>query len=443
MMVLQNMFDDLERCFDDIERNKKRLTEGKFDFNGNISKQETMDNQELSHKATIEEMNKETSARASEIESLQHLVESVTSELSACDEDRSILESENGRLVTLLSEKRRDKDVCIKEFDDLTSCLLSRQNKLVELNRDLSNSQKTNERHLQAIGRLEDQDSKLQCLRESLSSETANLTTTLNKCMGQLNTLERFLESIAEELIKCSTDVENYNSHHITLYNQIATIQSLEQQWLKTFQSIENTAIIIEQMESKICELDTKNSLIVAEISEWRNRNEALKANLDVGQKAMNELEASKMSLTAMVENDTCRSQQLSKEIDDLNKTITQSRILLEDLRAKFTSEQNERSIRFSELQQNQQRHLDEYKEKQSVKICDLKSALKSQRETILQSKREECAQALEQHTAKLRAEMEELERSRERKLKEEARLITQLQTDLNKLRNETRQQCV
>lgn len=142
-------------------------------------------------------------------------------------------------------------------------------------------------------------------------------------------------------------------------------------------------------------------------------------------------MQAIKSTLLSGIDSERSKTTNLSKEVEHLNKEITQGRILLGNLKKQYESEHLERTDRLEELKQ---RHLDEHKEKQSVKICDIKEELKRQRESALQEKRIQCSRSLDECNNRLRSQFSDLLKDHQRKLSEDAHVIAQLQDELRRL---------
>ncbi|ORM39967.1 uncharacterized protein BXIN_1396 [Babesia sp. Xinjiang] len=412
----------------------------------------------LHHKTALSDLNAKTEEKDAEILSARSLLEAARAELSACGDRLSALEKEKKRLDDLLNDREFDRSSIFKEFDDLASVLSSCQNKLTELDGHIMESHESNKKYLQNIASLEQEEDRLDSLRGVVTSEAHELQMALEECKDHLDSLKRSLESISKDLDTDSTELEKYSTLRGELEQQLPALRKRANDWLKRLESAEQTFLGITTVELEVSELDAERSSIEAKMSEWQNKNETVQEELTRAQTAVNELEGSRSSLATAVDRETSRSQQLSKELEELNKA---SHFHPLDMRSgyhpiPYSPRRIEGEIRrvgslqfvtmvlenrtngsLGSQSYNSQRHMDEYKEKQSVKICDLKSALKSQREAVLQSKREECSNELQRHTAQLRSDLAELERSRQRKLDEDERIISQLQAELQKISNE------
>ncbi|KAG6440056.1 chromosome segregation ATPase family protein [Babesia bovis T2Bo] len=394
---------------------------------------EKLEKQTLSHNAVLVDLDIETQKKYTEVNLVKSSVTISCEDLRSCEEELIILKNEKEKIELLFTKHQITLQTLIEESNSLSSTIASCRATFLQLTDDFSEAKQSNIKQQQNIIDLKGEKSKAIDYCESLACKVNDLSGCLNSYEKKKTTLEDSIKTAESKKNDYSNDITTMSSINENLTEETTSLLNMEKQWLSTFENIQNMVEKIEQLESSCNELDIEFSSIDADVKRWKEQNNILEVNRRNAKKAEKELEASRLSLEEAVDKDKAESQKISDTLDELNKSITQSRIVLEDLKTQFDTAQGERDSRLSGLKH---RHMDEYKEKQSVKICDIKASLKQQRETILEGKREELEEALKQYAAKLDQETVDLERSRRAKLDGDARLIKQLQGELNKLRN-------
>ncbi|GBE58656.1 cingulin 1, putative [Babesia ovata] len=338
--------------------------------------------------------------RRSEISATLHLVEGVNSELSVTLEELRSVEHEKHELERLIAAQKCDLSAQCAGFEKLRCTESLYRSELSELSHQLMEIHDCIKQHSTTLSELEREESRLLALRGTLMSEAADLQRVLQTTSDHLSELENHLLATNEESSHVSTCINDSSKLRSNWEREVTTVREQATQCTNLLGNIASTAEEIDELQRKISALENENTGLLDEMSTWSTKNGTLEQEISRVQCALRSLEESKSSLKESLESETKRSSQLCDEVDELNKGITQSRILLGELNKKYSSEQQERNARLSELKQ---RHLDEYKEKQSVKICDLKSALKSERASVIQSKKDNIAKALEERAAQLR----------------------------------------
>ncbi|CDR97323.1 hypothetical protein BBBOND_0312260 [Babesia bigemina] len=367
-------------------------------------------------------------SKQAEISAVRRLVEETTAELTVSLEELRCVECEKQELERVIIEQKSDFAARCEDFEKLRCSESLCRTRLSELSRQLMEARDALKQHSTVLADLEREESLLVELRQTLMAEAADLQRALQTASDHFYELEQKLSSTDAECSYVSTCINDTSKLRSTWAHHVMALRERTTQCASLLSNIASTAAEIDELQRQLSALDAENTGLMDEISTWSNKNSMLEQEITRVQCALRSLEDSRSSLKEALESETNRSRQLCEEVDELNKGITQSRLLLGDLKKKYAEEQHERNARLSELRQ---RHLDEYKEKQSVKICDLKSALKSERASVIQSKKDNIAKALEERAAQLRNNAAEQERCHQRKLCEEARIISLLQAEL------------